>query len=204
MAKNDTLSIDWTPVQNAQEKCPLKVIQKVAGAILKKTDLLGTPPKKYFSFKSTKDVGDLYLLAAYLFAFKQYDLCYDICCICDHVEFNGNYDLWSYIRSLHCMQISILRMSGDENSKASVLLEKLKAHELPADNRIRVFNTTKARAFDFMESYHEQKRSSLRYALLGVSMTLMQFLVMGYLPEDHELMKSLIEKIFDLLRKEEK
>lgn len=38
MSKSDMISVDWTPVVNAQENCPRKIVQKTAKAILKKTD----------------------------------------------------------------------------------------------------------------------------------------------------------------------
>lgn len=86
MAQNDVISVDWSPVVRAQEQCSRKIIQKTAKAILKKTDLAGKPLKKNFSFKSTKDTNDLYTLAAYLFAFEKYDLCYEVCSIYNHVR----------------------------------------------------------------------------------------------------------------------
>lgn len=60
MTQNNVISIDWSPVIKAQELCSRKIIQKTAKTILKKTDLADIPPKKTFSFKSTKDTNDLY------------------------------------------------------------------------------------------------------------------------------------------------
>lgn len=199
----NTNIIDWTPILKAQEQCPRKIVQKTAKAILKKTDLAGESPKKKLSFKSTKDTNDLYTLAAYLFVFRKYDLCYEICSIYDHVEFSGDYTLWSYIRSLRCMQISILAMNGEQD-KIDVILQSLKAHELPEENRTRVWHTTNKRALDFAESYQETKSSGIRYAIMGTAMIYLEFVTMGYLPEKHEQMKEWIEKIFAFLREEEK
>lgn len=203
MTKNDVFSVDWTPVGKAQELCPRKIIQKTAKNILKKTDLADIPPKKKFSFKSSKDTNDLYTLAAYLFVFEQYDLCYEICSIYNHVGFSGDYTLWSYIRSLRCMQIAILSMNKEQD-KIDVILQELKAHELPEENRVRVWHTTNKRALDFEESYQQTKSSGIRYAIMGTAMIYMEFVIMGYLPEHHDQMKEWIEKIFEFLRAEEK
>lgn len=203
MAKSNIVSVDWTPVAKAQKSCPHKVIQKTAKSILIKTDLADVPPKKNFSFGSSKDTNDLYTLAAYLFVFRQYDLCYEICSIYDHVEFGGDYTLWSYIRSLRCMQIAILTMNGEQD-KIDVILQELKAHELPEENRARVWHTTNKKVLDFEEAYQETKNSGIRYALMGSAMIYMEFIIMGYFPEKHEQMKAWIKNIFDFLRTEEK
>ncbi|CUQ31140.1 DUF6707 family protein [Enterocloster clostridioformis] len=131
------------------------------------------------------------------------DLCYEVCSIYNHVEFNGDYTLWSYIKSLRCMQIAILNMNGDKQ-KAANILQILREHELPEENRIRVWKTTNKRALEFADTYQEQKSSSTRYAIMGTAMTYMEYIIMGYLPEQNEIMQEWIEKIFELLRADEK
>lgn len=203
MVKNEMVTVDWTPVVRAQEQCAREIVQRTANAILKKTYLADNPPKKSFSFGSAKDIDVLYTLAAYLFVFEQHDLCCDVCGLCDHVEFTGDFTLWSYIRSLRCMQIAVLRMKG-EPEKADVIFQKLKEHEIPEENRIRVWKTTKQRALGHGEAYREKKSSSTRYAIMGTSMICLEFLIMGYLLEEHEIMKEWMDKIFVFLRAEEK
>lgn len=203
MAQNNVISIDWSPVIKAQEQCSRKIIQKTAKAILKKTDLADKPPKHKFSIKSANDTNDLYTLAAYLFVFEEYDLCYDVCSIYDNVDFGGDYTLWSYVKSLLCMQIEILNMKG-EKEKTNAIFQKLKSHELPEENRVRVWNTTNQRALDFGASYQETRSSGIRYAIMGTAMMCMEFIIMGYLPEKHEMMKEWMDKIFEFLREEEK
>ena len=101
------------------------------------------------------------------------------------------------------MQIAILNMNGDKQ-KAANILQKLREHELPEENRIRVWKTTNKRALEFADTYQEQKSCSTRYAIMGTAMTYMEYIIMGYLPEQNEIMQEWIEKIFELLRADEK
>ena len=101
------------------------------------------------------------------------------------------------------MQIAILNMNGDKQ-KAANILQILREHELPEENRIRVWKTTNKRALEFADTYQEQKSSSTRYAIMGTAMTYMEYIIMGYLPEQNEIMQEWIEKIFELLRADEK
>lgn len=52
-----------------------------------------TASRSKISLKSMKNVREIYELAAYLFVFENYDLCYDVCCILDGVSFTGDYTL---------------------------------------------------------------------------------------------------------------
>lgn len=101
------------------------------------------------------------------------------------------------------MQIAILNMNGDKQ-KAANILQILREHELPEENRIRVWKTTNKRALGFADTYQEQKSSSTQYAIMGTAMTYMEYIIMGYLPEQNEIMQEWIEKIFELLRADKK
>ena len=52
------------------------------------------------------------------------------------------------------MQIAILNMNGDKQ-KAANILQILREHELPEENRIRVWKTTNKRALEFADTYQE-------------------------------------------------
>lgn len=86
------------------------------------------------------------------------------------------------------MQIAILNMNGDKQ-KAANILQILREHELPEENRIRVWKTTNKRALEFADTYQEQKSRSTRYAIMGTAMTYMEYIIMGYLPEQNEIMQ---------------
>ncbi len=209
MRKNDIISIDWSPVIKAQEQCSQKIIQKTAKAILKKTNLADNPPKKKFSFKSANDLKELYTLAAYLFVFEEYELCYAISCICDHVVFNGNYDIWNLVEKLRIMKICILKTNGDKE-RAQSIVDSLREHEAPMENYIRNWEFLYNRAItEFSQMYSEAKDgkrtpSVVRFLIMGTAMACVQYIQMEYIPEKHELMKDWSEKIFEFLRAEEK
>lgn len=208
MAKNEIISIDWTPVIKAQEQCTRKIVQRTAKGILKKAGLDEKAPKRRFSFKSVNDTKELYQLAAYLFAFEEYDLCFDVCRIYDQVEFAGDYTLWSFIEKIRNMQIAILNRKG-ESAKAQEILAVLKQQELPLENQKVSWKTICEKAGEYERQYEEAREgkrtpSVVRYLILGTAMICLQYIQMGYLPEEHETMKEWMEKIFVFLRAEEK
>ena len=208
MAQKDIISIDWTPVIKAQEQCPRKIVQKTAKAILKKTDLADKPPKRKFSLKALNDTKDLCILAAYLFVFEQYDLCYQVCSIYNNVDFNGDYTLWHEIKKLRHLQIVIMSMNG-ENEKKQDIYNSLENQRLPIENQVNVWAMTYQNALDLERHYQEAKDglrtpSVVRRSMLSTAMVCMEFVIMGYLPEKHEMMKEWIKKIFEFLRAEEK
>ena len=204
----NTNIIDWTPILKAQERCPRKIVQKTAKAILKKTDLADKPPKRKFSFKSVNDTRDLYILAAYLCVFEQYDLCYEVCSIYDNVDFNGDFTLWANIKKLRCLQIAILDING-ENEKKQDIYKSLESQRLPTENQVNVWNMTWQNALDLERHYQEAKDglrtpSVVRRSMLGVAMVCIEFILMDYLPDKHKMMKDWAERIFEFLREEEK
>lgn len=147
-------------------------------------------------------------MAAYLFIFEQYDLCYKVCSIYDNVKFNGDYTLWHEIKKLRYLQIAILSMNG-ENKKMQYIHNSLEDQRLPEQNQINVWNMTYQNALDLDRHYQEAKDglrtpSVVRRSMLSTAMVCMEFVIMGYLPEHHDQMKEWIEKIFEFLRAEEK
>lgn len=204
MAHNN---IDWTPVIRAQKHCSRKVIQRTSAAILKKAGMTDNPPKRKFSFNSKNDLLDVYKLAAYLFVFGKYELCFDVCSICDHVVFNGNYDVWNLIECLRVMKIYIFRMKGNETA-AQQLIDVLREHEAPTENYERYWKWLRNRAINEFtyEEYHHGivGKSSIRYLAMGTCMSCIQYIQMGYLPDKHDEMQEWSDKIIAFLRREEK
>ena len=165
-----------------------------------------TPPKRKFSFKSKNDLLDVYKLAAYLFVFGEFELCFDVCSICDHVVFNGNYDLWNLIEYLRVMKIYIFRMNGNETA-AQQIIDILREHEAPIENYDRYWKFLRNRAIEEFtyEEYHHGivEKSTIRYLAMGTCMSCIHYMQMGYLPEKHSEMQEWSEKIIEFLRKEE-
>lgn len=202
------MDVDFSPVARAMEQCPKKVIQRYAKAVLKKTDLAEKPPKRKFSFKAVNDAKDLYTLAGYLFAFEEYALCYDVCAIYDHVQFSGDYTLWAFVQPLRQMQIDILIRNG-EVEKANAMLAVLKQQALPLENQLRDWAFKYNRAMELEQFYQEAKEglrtpSAVRYLIMNMGISCLEYIQMGYLPEKHEMMNDWMERIFAFLRAEEK
>ncbi len=202
-----TASIDFTPVVLAKNKNSRKVVQRLTDSILKKVGLTGSKPRHIFSLKSMKDVGEIYELAAYLFVFGDYDLCYSVCSMFDEMCFCGDYGTWDSVSRCRTMQVAINRMNGNE-AKATQVLNTILPYEA-ADLYNNAWNYTYKTGLELRTLYDEAKAGLrtpriVRKRMLGVAMACNHYIQLGVLLEHHDLMKKWHNEIVQFLRLEEK
>ena len=106
------------------------------------------------------------------------------------------------------MQIGILIREG-KIDKAEAMLSVLKQQELPLENQMNDWAFKYKNAMDFERHYQEAKEgmrtpSVVRYLIMNMGISCLEYIQMGYLPEKHEMMKEWMERIFAFLCAEEK
>lgn len=198
---------DFSVLLRIQKADCRKVVQKITKSIQKKAGLAETLPRHMFSFSSSKDICEVYELAAYLFVFEDFDLCYDVCCILDPVSFQGDYTLWSYVKACRFMKCAIDKMRGNEH-EARKILEEVLPHENP-ELYGRAWKTTCARAQKLEEEYRKAVKGSgsphyVRLRILGVAMTCNNYLQLRAFPAEESKMQEWINRIAAFMRAEEK
>ena len=199
--------LDFSAVDQVIKCCSKKSINSIAKKILKKAGLVEPISKRKFSLQSKKDVEEVYLLAAYLYIFEEYDLCYSVCNILKNVCCTGDYDIWYFVRRCRTMQSAILRINGD-NETAKLIIDTLLLHETP-ELYMNAWKVTYENAQDLERHYREARLgmrtpSIVRRQMLKVALTCNFYIQINALPEQHELMKDWLLKISEFLRKEER
>lgn len=198
---------DFSVVLRVSQQNNRKVVQRIAKKIQKKAGLADTLPRQRFSFNSTKDICEVYELAAYLFIFGDFDLCYAVCSILDFVEFNGDYTLWSYIKSCRFMKCAIEKTRGNED-EAQKILETILPYESP-ELYERAWKTTCFRAQNLKEDYQEALDGSgspqnVRMRIMGIAMICNDYLQLHAFPNEEKKMQEWIYRIAEFMRSEEK
>lgn len=199
--------IDFSPIILAKSTNQRKVIQRLTKSILKKAGLTDSKPRRKFSMKSMRDTGELYKLAAYLFIFGDYDLCYSVCSMFDTVCFNGDYGVWASVSFCRTMQVAIDRKNGNE-AKAKQVLDTILPYE-EKELYHNAWNSTYKMALRLKTEYDEAKAglrtpSTVRISILYVAMACNHYIQVGGLPEHHDLMRKWHNEIAQFLRSEEK
>lgn len=203
----DTTTLDFSSVERAQKEVNRKVVQRLTKRILKKAGLTeGATPLK-FSLNSMRNVRDIYELAAYLFVFGEYDLCYDVCSILDIVSFKGDYFVWDFVAKCRTMKSAIDRMHNRED-KAQQNIESILPYEAPHlyENAWKSKQEIAHRlAMEYQEAKEGKRTASVvRYSALGICLSCIHYIQLGALPQYHSTMKEWHERLVEFLRAEEK
>lgn len=202
----ESIAIDFSSVEQAQNEVSQKVIQKLTKSILKKARMAETTSRSKFSLKSMKNVREIYELAAYLFVFENYDLCYDVCCILDGVSFTGDYGVWDFVAKCRTMKSAIDRMHRREG-KAQQSIESILPYEA-SELYEGAWESKKKIANDLAKQYLEAKEgkrtaSVVRYSALGICLSCNHYIQLNALAQYHSVMKEWQERLSEFLRAEE-
>ena len=127
----------------------------------KKAQSLSKALNKKFSLKSGKDIEKLCYLAYWLFILEKIELSKKCINLTHALEFNQNYDIWTFIYSMWGLEIRILKQEGNNKRIKEIIDEINKQTLMPTKyetvEEIKISEKKRRENMNFNEISYEKK-----------------------------------------------
>ena len=177
-------------ITHIMETVNKKCVQQECKRILKKC-----------SFNSAKDLGNIAVLAVWLYVYELYDEAIKVCDIIKDIPFTGNYTLWSNVDSVLCIKARILRENG--NSKESKeLIRLVNEHRHPELYANGVEWFTKTLDININSNLKDNFKAGAREWRIIKLDCAIRYREAGDYPVSDEELENIIKELIDILRLE--